>query len=120
MSLGKQRTDCAEHLLGAALPHLADAISVHPSCPILAVPYLPAALAVGLKFLPQHVFSPSFKLGSRILAGWNPVTPIPSLRLPLAAQNPSTSPSPGLSPPSTYTLPSFLSGGVVHAGRREA
>ena len=88
-------------------------------------------LAVGLKFPPQHVLSSSFKLDPRIFAGWIPAAPIPFLKAPHLYIDPRWPPQPAwlsrslwVPPPPTETdtraLPSLLSGGVVHAGRREA
>lgn len=81
--------------LGAALSHLADAISVHPSFPVALSLAFQQQLAVVLKFPPQLVLSPSFKLDPIILAGWNPTIPIPHPCLQILVSL--------LSPPPTYT-----------------
>lgn len=78
--------------LGAARSCLADAISVHPSFPVALSLAFQQQLAVVLKFPPQLVLSPSFKLDPIILAGWNPTIPCLQILVPL------------LSPPTqTYT-----------------
>lgn len=111
--------------LGAALPHLADAMSVHPSGPVPTVPCLPAAAggqtevsssACSLTFFQAKPQNPC-RLDPRYprlfpKAACTCIDPPASLSLQIPV-----SPS---SPHSTHRdSPSARCGGVVHAGRRE-
>lgn len=106
-----------EHLLGTAPPYLA--YQVHPSCPVPSVLCYQQEPAVGRKFPPQLVHSTPFVPQKPCRLG--PCSLISSLGLAAPAWTPRQplSPNPCL-PASPPTLAGLQSGGLVHAGRREA